>query len=515
MKLRLQILSAAFLLIPALLWAAGGSYQPAAVIPPPVAREFRGAWIATVANLDWPSKPGLPVAQQKTELIALLDRAAQLKLNAVIFQVRPMCDAMYASPLEPWSAYLTGVQGRAPQPFYDPLAFAIKEAHQRGLELHAWLNPFRVSSPQARLPMALDNITRTHPELVRHYGDLLWLDPGQPAAREHVLRVILDVVKRYDVDGVQFDDYFYPYPQSDAAGRSLDFPDAASWRQFGAGRGLTRDGWRRQNINRFIQDVYQNIKAAKPWVKFGVSPFGIWRPGNPPPIKGFDAFARLYADSRRWLADGWLDYLSPQLYWPVNSPGQSFPVLLRWWAQENVKARNLWPGLAASAVGAKFPAEEIARQIQAIRAQSGAGGEMFFHLRNLADNPALAAVIRREYSQPALVPPSPWLESASPAKPALLAVKGPGARFQWAVSGGDPVRLWVLQFRTDDLWTTEILPASETVRTFPYHSAPEIVAVRAVDRVDNLSPPAVLMKGSPASPGRRQTGSQKLPSPSN
>ncbi|MBU6410991.1 MAG: family 10 glycosylhydrolase, partial [Verrucomicrobia bacterium] len=295
MKLRLQILSAAFLLIPALLWAAGGSYQPAAVIPPPVAREFRGAWIATVANLDWPSKPGLPVAQQKTELIALLDRAAQLKLNAVIFQVRPMCDAMYASPLEPWSAYLTGVQGRAPQPFYDPLAFAIDEAHKRGLELHAWFNPFRVSSPQARLPLALDDIARTHPELVRHYGDLLWLDPGEPAARQHVLDVIMDVVKRYDVDGVQFDDYFYPYPQSDASGRELDFPDAASWRRFGAGRGLTRGDWRRQNINRFIQSVYQNIKAVKPWVKFGVSPFGIWRPGNPPQIKGFDAYAKLYA----------------------------------------------------------------------------------------------------------------------------------------------------------------------------------------------------------------------------
>ncbi|HLZ55262.1 MAG TPA: family 10 glycosylhydrolase, partial [Verrucomicrobiae bacterium] len=314
------------------LLAADTTYMPATVSPPPPPREFRGAWLATVANLDWPSQPGMSVATQKAELIALLDHAAQLKLNAVILQVRPMADAVYASPLEPWSEFLTGRMGRGPEPFYDPLAFAVAEAHKRGLELHAWFNPFRVSLPpnQARSPAALNHLSRTHTELVHRYSNLLWLDPGEPAAREHVLNVILDVVRRYDVDGVTFDDYFYPYPDKDADGHAVDFPDNASWRKYGATSGMSRDEWRRANVNQFVQNTYRSIHALKPWVKFGISPFGIWRPGFPPQIQGLDTYARLYADSRLWLASGWLDYLSPQLYWPVDQREQSFPVLLQW-----------------------------------------------------------------------------------------------------------------------------------------------------------------------------------------
>ena len=210
-----RFLSTFLWLMPAMLFAAGTTYVPTDVTPPKPPREFRGAWIATVANIDWPSKPGLSVAEQKAELIELLDHAAQLKLNAVIFQVRPSSDAMYASPIEPWSEYLTGMMGKAPTPFYDPLAFAITEAHKRGLELHAWFNPFRARHLEAKSPVALNHISRTHPELVRRYGDQLWLDPGEPAAREYALRVVMDVVQRYDVDGVQFDDYFYPYPDCD------------------------------------------------------------------------------------------------------------------------------------------------------------------------------------------------------------------------------------------------------------------------------------------------------------
>ncbi len=414
-----------------MLFAGEATYVPATVNPPAPLREFRGAWIATVANLDWPSKPGLSVAQQKAELIALLDRAVQLKLNAVIFQVRPMADAVYASPLEPWSEFLTGTMGRAPQPFYDPLAFAIAEAHQRGLELHAWFNPFRVSLPpaQVRSPVALNHISSTHPELVRRYGNLLWLDPGEPAAREYVLRVVMDVVKRYDVDGVTFDDYFYPYPDKDAAGRTMDFPDDASWRKYGVPSGMSRDEWRRANINQFIQNVYHSIKALKPWVKFGISPFGIWRPGFPKQVQGLDAYAKLYADSRLWLANGWLDYLSPQLYWPVDSPQQSFPVLLNWWSAQNVKHRHLWPSLNAVNVGAKWKPEEIARQIQVVRNQPGASGEIIYHLRNLLENRALADVLRAQYPQPALVPASPWLDSIPPDQPKLtVTIENSGAR---------------------------------------------------------------------------------------
>jgi uncharacterized lipoprotein YddW (UPF0748 family) len=493
---RIRFFLALLWLTPAMLFGADTIYVPTIAQPPAPLREFRGAWIATVANIDWPSKPGLSTAAQKSELIALLDRAVQLHLNAVIFQVRPMCDALYASPLEPWSEYLTGKMGQAPKPFYDPLAFAIEEAHKRGLELHAWFNPFRVSLPPtlARSPVALDHISRTHPELVRHYGNLLWLDPGEPAAREYVLRVVMDAVKRYDVDGVTFDDYFYPDPQEDGAGHVLDFPDYASWRKYGLPSGLSRDDWRRRNINEFVESVYHAIKAEKPWVQFGISPKGIWRPGFPKQIQGLDAYGKIYADSRKWLADGWLDYFSPQLYWAIDQREQSFPVLLKWWSEQNVKHRHLWPSLYAVNVGTKWKPEEIARQTQIARRQSGVTGEIFYHLRTLLENRVLADAIRAQYSQPALVPASPWLDSIPPNRPKLsVGESRTGLRFEWATSGGKPVWLWVFQFQTNDGWTTEILPANQTERTF-FHSKPDIVTVSAVDRVGNESEPAALKK---------------------
>src|SRR5260221_465047 len=212
MNLRIGFLFTLVLSLAATSCAAVDTYRPVALMPPAVPREFRGAWITCVAsNADWPSQPGLTVAQQKAELILLLDRAAQLKLNAVFLQVRPASDAMYSSGIEPWSEYLTGTQGKSPEPFYDPLAFAITEAHKRGLELHAWFNPFRARQNLAKSPAAANHISKIHPEFIRQYGEQTWLDPGEPAVRAYVLRVVMDVVKRYDVDGVQFDDYFYPY----------------------------------------------------------------------------------------------------------------------------------------------------------------------------------------------------------------------------------------------------------------------------------------------------------------
>jgi uncharacterized lipoprotein YddW (UPF0748 family) len=496
MKIQAAILSAFVFFAHATLFAATNFvYRPVSVAPPELPREFRGAWIATVANIDWPSKPGLTTDQQKSELTNLLDRAVQLHLNAVIFQVRPLCDAMYASSIEPWSEYLTGTQGKAPRPFYDPLAFAIDEAHKRGLELHAWFNPFRASHPQSKSPAAANHISRTHPELVRNYAGQLWLDPGEPAVRDYVLRVVMDVVKRYDVDGVQFDDYFYPTPQKDAGGRALDFPDYATWKKYGWPAGFGREDWRRENINHFIQSAYQNIKAVKPWVKFGVSPFGIWRPGFPNQIQGMDAYAALYADSRHWLNEGWVDYFAPQLYWPIDQRAQSFSVLLKWWAEQNGHGRNLWPGINAAAAGEKFPADEIARQIAATRAQSGASGEIFFHLRNIEQNP-LAAIIRAQYPRPALVPLSPWLGSIPPDKPKLDATvdKKSGTNVRWQNSGNEPAWRWIFQFQTNGAWTTEIFSADVTNRVFE-NVSPDFVSIRAVDRVENLSLPAALKKG--------------------
>jgi uncharacterized lipoprotein YddW (UPF0748 family) len=483
------IVTIILLLTPALLFAAGVNFEPSQIVPPPPAREFRAAWITEVAtNPDWPSKPGLPVAQQKAELLALLDRAAQLHLNAVFFQVRPACDAFYASPIEPWSERLTGTMGRPPEPFYDPLAFAIAGAHARGLELHAWFNPFRAAHPDAKSPVALNHITRTHPELIRRYADQIWLDPGAPEAQARVLNVILDVVKRYDVDGIVLDDYFYPYPLKNWAGRAIDFPDDASWRKYGMPTGLTRENWRRNNVNQLVQNISQEVKATKPWVQFGISPFGIWRPLNPPPIKGLDAYGQIYADARLWLASGWVDFLAPQLYWPIAQPAQSFPVLFNWWRAQNVKGRHVYAALD----DVKLPADEIARQVQAVRTQTSNGGEAHFHLRSILDNPTLARFVSTQYAQPALVPASPWLVVLPPDKPKLsVTSEKPGATVRWENAVGEPARWWLLQTCVSNVWTTEILPAGQTNRPLN-NSNPDAISIRAVDRLGNLSAAAVL-----------------------
>ena len=309
--------------------------------PPTVAREFRAVWVATVDNIDWPSKRTLGTDEQKAELITLLDRAASTGLNAVIFQVRPAGDALYESSIEPWSEYLTGRQGKAPSPLWDPLAFAVKEAHARGLELHAWFNPYRAKHPSAKGPLARSHLSRTNPSLVKTYGTHLWMDPGEPAVRARTLKVVLDVVKRYDIDGVHLDDYFYPYKEKRTNG-STDFPDDASFKKYRkAGGDLDRDDWRRSNVDKLIEAMHVGIAKTKPWVKFGISPFGIWRPGNPESVVGFDAYTQLYADSRKWLRAGWVDYFTPQLYWAIAPEKQSYPKLLAWWAGQNEKGRHL------------------------------------------------------------------------------------------------------------------------------------------------------------------------------
>jgi uncharacterized lipoprotein YddW (UPF0748 family) len=492
MKFPATILAAVILFLPVKFFAQGVSYEPSSIIPPPPAREFRAAWITEVAAVpDWPSKSGLTTAQQKAELISLLDRAQQLHLNAIFFQVRPACDAMYASVLEPWSDHISGTQGKAPEPFYDPLAFAIAEAHLRGLELFAWMNPFRAAHPESKSPPATNQITRTHPELIRHYGDQIWLDPGEPAAQAHTLSVVLDVVNRYDVDGIIFDDYFYPYPEKNLLGHTIDFPDDASWKKYGVSGGLTRDDWRRKNVNDFVQKISQQIKSVKPDVQFGISPFGIWRPQNPPQIKGLDAYGTIYADARLWLASGWVDFLAPQLYWPVKSREQNFSALFNWWHAQSPKGRHVYAGLDDT----RFPADEIIRQIQTVRTQTSVSGEIHFHLRSVAENPALAVAVKSQYAQPALVPPSPWLDGKPPDKPMLNVKTGKNSSMtaSWQ-TGREAAWLWILQCQaTNKVWTTQILPANQTNHVFE-NSNLEIISVRAADHTGNLSPPAVLEK---------------------
>jgi len=258
--------------------------------PPAIPREFRAAWVATVDNIDWPSSRTLTPDQQRSEMIHILDTAVSLRLNAIIFQVRPACDALYDSKLEPWSEYLTGRQGRAPSPYYDPLEFAVREAHARGIELHCWFNPYRAGHPAQRGPYALSHIRYRHPEIVKNYGRYLWLDPGEPLVQKHSLDVIRDVVRRYDIDGVHIDDYFYPYPED-----GQEFQDQASYKRYQNGGGdLGLHDWRRQNVDHFVESAYKTIKSEKPWVKFGISPFGIYRPGIPETIKaGVDQYDEL------------------------------------------------------------------------------------------------------------------------------------------------------------------------------------------------------------------------------
>ncbi len=371
---------------------------------PPIDREFRAAWVATVANIDWPSAPGISSRKQKEEAIAILDSLYSLNMNAVVLQVRPQCDALYESALEPWSYYLSGEQGKAPQPFYDPLKFWIEEAHKRGIELHAWFNPYRAHHPKGG-EISSFSVVKTHPQLVRKVqGGYHWLDPSMKETQDYSFDVVMDVLKRYDVDGIHFDDYFYPYGDG-------SFPDDSTWQAYQRNGGkLNRKDWRRNHVNQFIKRLYDAIKKEKNYVKFGISPFGIWRPGNPASIKGFDQYNMLYADAKLWLNKGWIDYWTPQLYWPINQMPQSFPVLLGWWVGENKMKRNIWPGLYTGKVKNKQGITENLSQIMITRGfLPGNPGQVHFSMKSfLRDTLGLNKALKNgPYKNRVLVPISP------------------------------------------------------------------------------------------------------------
>jgi uncharacterized lipoprotein YddW (UPF0748 family) len=466
--------------------------------PPPVPREFRAVWVATVGNMDWPSKAGLSTEEQKAELIAILDTLVDLHMNAIVLQVRPAADALYQSSIEPWSDVLTGRMGRAPEPFYDPLAFAITEAHRRGLELHAWVNPYRAKVPSTKTVSA-GHVSRAHPELVRQYGPYLWMDPGDPAVRRLTTRVVLDIVRRYDVDGIHMDDYFYPYPET-RRGHEIEFPDASTFRRYRRGGGtLSRDDWRRHNVDLLVKELDDSIHAAKPWVKFGVSPFGIWRPGYPASVRGFDQYDKLFADARKWLREGWVDYLTPQLYWAVDRPEQSYPALLAWWASQNLKNRHLWPGNYTGKVAftgaSAWRTDEVLQQIRLTRALEGstATGNVHFSMSVFMQDPDSLdeRLLREAYADRALVPASPWLDDHAPGIPSVIlrtdSLAGSSSLELHPASTSD-LWLWVVQTRSTSGWTTRILPGAE--RNILLASRPLDVRVMAVDRVGNTSPAA-------------------------
>lgn len=407
--------------------AAGGACVPDPAHPK---RQLRGVWIASVSNINWPSAPGLTAEQQRTELTTMLDRLVALRMNAVYLQVRPAADALYASRLEPWSRYLTGTQGG--DPGYDPLEFAVAEAHARNLELHAWLNPYRVSTDTDVDALVPWHAARRHPDWVVSYGGQLYFDPGVPAVHEFDLEVITDIVRRYDVDGIHFDDYVYPYPVG-----TEQFDDDASFAAYGRGF-ASRADWRRDNADRLVAAVGPAIHEVKPWVKWGVSPFGIWRNvatdsrgSNTTGLQSYDA---IYADSRGWVREGWLDYIAPQVYWNIGFPAAAYDALVPWWS-DVVRGTDvqLLIGQDVAKIDTNNPAAwldpaEMPNHLIFNRSYPAVAGDIYFDVTKLLTDPLGFADRLADdlYADPALVPVMPRLPGAAPAPPALLHAR-PGA----------------------------------------------------------------------------------------
>ncbi|MFT4177605.1 MAG: family 10 glycosylhydrolase [Luteolibacter sp.] len=454
-------------------FSSAQSYAPVNEKPPQLAREFRAAWIASIYNLDWPSSPGLSAAAQQAQLRAILDKLVALKMNAVVFQVRAQCDAMYSSPYEPWSSSLTGRMGGSPG--YDPLAFCIREAHARGIEVHAWFNPFRALSSSSQ-SVSGSHVSRSAPHITKRYGSMIWCDPAHPETRSRALKAILDVVKRYDIDGVHLDDYFYPYPSG-----GLRFADGKSPAE------------RRAYIDGFVNNLYSAVKRQKPWVRVGISPFGIWKPGVPSGIEaGLNAYEDLAGDARKWLNNGWVDYLAPQLYWRDSPRKQSFSHLLGWWRQQG--SRPVWPGIATARINSSEdpgrPASEIIRQIQLSR-QIGRNwnGHLHWSAKSLMTNKGgIANQLASVYTQPAAVPPMPWINRNTPASPGVGAtIKGNNTVIQIQASGASKI---AVQARYGGTWrTVRILPGYSKGTTIPRADS---IAITTLDRYGNASPPKVL-----------------------
>lgn len=479
--------------------ALGADYRPARVSAPEPEREFRGAWVATVFNIDWPSRPGLSPSQQRAELISLLDLAAATGLNAIILQVRPEGDALYDSKIEPWSYWLTGQMGKAPSDGYDPLEFAISESHRRGIELHAWFNPFRARASKSTSASS-SHLSRQHPDwLLSSSGSQPWTNPGMREVQDRAIQVMVDVTKRYDVDGIHIDDYFYPYPKKIGGKMVQQFDDSATYAAYRAKGGkLDAGDWRRAEMNGFIQRLYSSIKQTKPWVKFGVSPFGIWRPGHPRGIEAdLDSFAHISADSRTWLHEGWIDYLSPQLYWRIDDRPHSFSSLAKWWNGENKKGRHLWPGTASSRVMSDTdpgrPASEILRQISVTRESAanrfGSGHLHWSFAAIKADRGGLRKQLPTVYDSVAIPPASPWLSppSAPPApKPSIQVRDGRAVVVFGAPQKNARWRLVQARPRPDGPWfTLRLAPGGAPELTLP--DAPAEIAVRNVGYAGSLS----------------------------
>lgn len=437
----------------------------------PPKNEFRATWMATVINLDWPASGGLQVRFQKSSLTDRLDDMKEAGINALFFQIRTEGDALYDSDIEPWSRYVTGEEGKAPDPYWDPLAFVIEEAHKRGMELHAWLNPYRAmrtipgdfvqkiksemsgseieslepflnryydenSFYKAKGTSARDtqHVANKHPEWLLVLNDAIAiLNPGLPEVIDYNIDVVMDVVNRYDIDGIHFDDYFYPYPPNQMSSNNNDTLDDKTFELYS--RGFDNKGdWRRNNIDIFVEALYDSIQQVKPWVKFGISPFGIWKDGTPSGISGMDAYSVIYGDAIAWLETQTVDYITPQLYWPFSrfGTGQDYGKLADWWAdQTHLHGLHTYPGHGlyrasnSTFSGSLFSEDEIPRQVRHNRNNEKITGSVFFRSSNITtySSKGFADSLKNNfYRYPALQPVMSWKDTSAPATPENLIV---------------------------------------------------------------------------------------------
>lgn len=466
-------------------------------------REFRAVWVSTVVNIDWPSTSDLSTQKQQKEIIEILDMHKQNGINAIILQIRPTADAIYSSELEPWSRYLTGEQGLAPEPFYDPLEFWIRESHRRGMELHAWFNPYRVKLNPAD-ELAPGHILYEHPEWSFNYGERSYFSPALPEVWEYVTSVVVDVVERYDVDAVHFDDYFYPYQ---IAGEEL--PDSLDFVRHGGVFYPDRlEDWRRNNVDTIIQMLGQAIKETKPWVKFGISPFGVWRNRENDPMgsetrAGTSNYDGLYADVLQWQRKGWIDYLMPQLYWRDDHPVVAFSTLAYWWNDFGY-GRSMYVGLAPYRLNKRSDhklwrkEKHLIRQIEILRELDGIDGFAFFSSKHFfrSDLVGLNRKLRKSCTPyPALVPQMPWIDHIPPEQPTNLRMEGKTLTWDSKVDAGemDRSRFFVLyRFETNETRNLKsaqkiIGVSGENSFVFEVPLSSGVYRVTGLDRLQNES----------------------------
>ncbi|NNV56804.1 glycoside hydrolase family 10 protein [Limnovirga soli] len=483
-------------------------------IPAQPKYEFRAAWIATVVNIDWPSKKGLDVATQKAEYIFLLDSLQQLHMNAVVVQVRTAADAFFPSPYEPWSEYLNGIQGQAPVPYYDPLQFMIEESHKRNMEFHAWLNPYRAVFDNSTSSISPTHITRTHKEWFLTYGTKKYFNPGLPEVQQYVTNIVKDIITRYDVDAIHMDDYFYPYR---IAGK--EFPDAASYKKYG--KGLPKEAWRRSNCDSIIKMIHVAVLQTKPFIKFGISPFGVWRniskdKDGSNTQAGQTNYDDLYADILLWLQQGWIDYVAPQLYWEIGHHLCDYNILLNWWGNHSYGKQvyighGIYRAVERPTLAWRNP-NELPNQIKNLRNNPNVQGSIYYSCTNLLHNPNgwADSLAQNYYQYPALVPPMDYIDVTAPLSPNLQHIKEENKKQadaayiikakpndsveteevktyvlylsnNFKTLGNQPIKLLAAKGLTDIQFT---IPATQ----IPNNGGTCYIAITAVDRENNESP---------------------------